>query len=365
MFGWRKFYALVLFFLPFSFHLLNAQAFDLSDFRLTGDAKVIDDRCIRLTEAVDWQSGSLWYIQPIDLSKPLVMQLDLFLGCQDDAGADGLVFVFQPSPERLGYAGEGMGFAGVVPSLGIEIDTWENEHLGDPAEDHVAILANGRVGHYSNLVGPNRIANIEDCAEHAVTIQWDPASNNLSLGIDGKVVASYTADIINEIFRGKSTVYWGVTAATGQWNNRHELCIDKLSLLNELDGMDFEPQLRKQLLKGEIVALEELQYASGSSDLLEDSFSELDRLVRLMGQHPDLALEIFGHTDNVGNAGANQRLSEDRAESVAQYLISQGIEADRVYHRGFGEKYPLASNNSPAGRSKNRRVEIHLFVPVP
>jgi outer membrane protein OmpA-like peptidoglycan-associated protein len=76
-------------------------------------------------------------------------------------------------------------------------------------------------------------------------------------------------------------------------------------------------------------------------------------------------LEIFGHTDNVGNAQTNLSLSQQRADAVADYLVRRGIPKERIFARGFGERYPLASNNTPEGRMENRRVEIHLFLPVP
>ncbi len=200
----------------------------MQDFTIIGDTYKTLDGCYRLTEEVDYSSGSIWYKYPVDLSEPFKIQLSIRVGCKDESGADGMVFVFTKRMNQLGYVGEGIGFAGLVPSVGIEIDTWRNYHLNDPAEDHIAIMANGRVGHRSDLAGPNKIVNIEDCYRHSLVIIWRPESQKLSVEIDTQEVIAATGDIARNIFGGQNKVYWGVTAATGRYNNLHEVCFDSL-----------------------------------------------------------------------------------------------------------------------------------------
>ncbi len=207
----------------------------VEDFVLSGDTYLTDDFCFRLTEAVDYRSGSIWYKRPIDLSEPFSIELSIMVGCEDTDGADGMVFVFTPQARRTGYVGEGMGFAGLRPSIGIEVDTWRNYHLNDPAEDHIAIMANGRVGHQADLAGPNVIANIEDCTRHSFYVRWNPNQQKLWVEIDGEEVIAATGDIVNEIFRGQSQVYWGMTAATGRYHNIHEVCFDRIGLLPDAE----------------------------------------------------------------------------------------------------------------------------------
>ncbi len=202
----------------------------ISDFNLIGDSYLTDEGCYRLTEAVDYRSGSIWYKNAVDLSKDFSIELSVRVGCQDEDGADGMVFVFTPVANQLGYVGEGIGFAGLVPSIGIEIDTWRNYHLNDPAEDHLAIMANGRVGHRSDLAGPQPISNIEDCTRHSFYIIWRASSQKLSVEIDQKEVIFTQVDLINNIFRGNAKVYWGVTAATGRYNNIHEVCFNQITV---------------------------------------------------------------------------------------------------------------------------------------
>jgi outer membrane protein OmpA-like peptidoglycan-associated protein len=74
--------------------------------------------------------------------------------------------------------------------------------------------------------------------------------------------------------------------------------------------------------------------------------------------HPGLKLEVEGHTDSVGGDDYNQKLSEQRANSVREYLISQGVRTDMITSHGFGKTKPVTSNDTAAGRQRNRRVEI-------
>jgi len=206
----------------------------MQDFTMIGDTYKTPDGCYRLTDEVDYSSGSIWYKYPVDFAEAFMIQLSIRAGCKDESGADGMVLVFTRRSNQLGYVGEGIGFAGMVPSVGIEIDTWRNYHLNDPAEDHIAIMANGRVGHRSDLAGPNKIINIEDCYRHSLVIIWRPETQTLSVEIDTQEVISASGDIAGGIFGGNSQVYWGVTAATGRYNNLHEVCFDSLVKLEKL-----------------------------------------------------------------------------------------------------------------------------------
>ncbi|MCR9050221.1 MAG: lectin-like domain-containing protein [Phaeodactylibacter xiamenensis] len=345
---------------------LLAQMPQITDFRLDGDARQSGNNCIILTPDYQWSSGSIWYKKAISLKSSFDMQLRVMLGCKDRDGADGMVFVFHPYAERTGYRGEGMGFAGLNPAIGIEIDTWQNEHLGDPREDHVAILRDGSVNHGFNLAGPNRIPNIEDCREHDLNINWNADSRTLSVRIDGKEVISLQRDLVRTIFRGKDKVYWGVTSATGNYNNRQAVCFEKLEfeLVEELPTLELQGQKLKELMRGRFITLDHIQFESGGAQLTPASRQELDELARIMRAHPDMQLDIIGHTDNVGSAATNLSLSEKRSRAVAEYLKQKGISPKRLNSRGMGEKYPSHSNDTQSGRLRNRRVELRLLEPI-
>jgi len=107
--------------------------------------------------------------------------------------------------------------------------------------------------------------------------------------------------------------------------------------------------------------LNNLFFDTGKSEVRSDSYAELDRMVLTFNENPGLVLEIGGHTDNVGTDAANIKLSQDRADSVREYIIGKGIEPDRVQSKGYGEAKPKATNDSEEGRQINRRVEFKVL----
>ena len=106
--------------------------------------------------------------------------------------------------------------------------------------------------------------------------------------------------------------------------------------------------------------LDNVFFDSGKSTLRAESNKELNELAEYMGLKPTLVIEIGGHTDNVGAADANQKLSEDRANAVKDYLQKKGVTAERVTAKGFGDTQPVADNSTAAGKQKNRRTEVNI-----
>jgi outer membrane protein OmpA-like peptidoglycan-associated protein len=101
----------------------------------------------------------------------------------------------------------------------------------------------------------------------------------------------------------------------------------------------------------------------GSSTLKPEFRATLDKVAESLIQYPDSLVDVYGHTDSTGSDAFNQTLSESRARTVMNYLITKGVPAARLRSQGFGETMPIASNDTAEGRSKNRRVEIKI-VPV-
>ena len=114
----------------------------------------------------------------------------------------------------------------------------------------------------------------------------------------------------------------------------------------------------RETARGLIVNVSDVLFDTGSATLKPGAREKLARVAGILASHPDLKIEIEGHTDSVGGDDYNQRLSERRAESVRTYLVQQKIAATSVDAEGFGESRPVASNASPAGRQQNRRVEL-------
>ncbi len=101
----------------------------------------------------------------------------------------------------------------------------------------------------------------------------------------------------------------------------------------------------------------------GSSALKPAFRDTLDKIAVSMNQYPNSLIDVYGHTDSTGSDSFNQLLSESRAKTVANYLISRSVSASRIRSQGFGETMPVADNTTAEGRQKNRRVEIKI-VPV-
>jgi outer membrane protein OmpA-like peptidoglycan-associated protein len=114
------------------------------------------------------------------------------------------------------------------------------------------------------------------------------------------------------------------------------------------------------LRKTNVYTFRNVNFESGRADLLAGAMPELDGLLDFLKTNPEIKVEISGHTDNVGNDETNRILSENRAEAVANYLISKGIATGRVTAKGFGESRPVSSNGSEKGRLANRRVECRI-----
>lgn len=103
-----------------------------------------------------------------------------------------------------------------------------------------------------------------------------------------------------------------------------------------------------------------ITFKSGSSDLNADFYKVLDGVGIVVDEYDKTLIVVEGHTDNVGADEMNQSLSERRASSVGQYLMGKGVNGQRVLTAGFGESRPVSSNDSDAGRTQNRRVEVRL-----
>jgi OmpA-OmpF porin, OOP family len=107
--------------------------------------------------------------------------------------------------------------------------------------------------------------------------------------------------------------------------------------------------------------LNNVYFAIGKANILEESHKELQKVVKMMNENPSMKIRVDGHTDNLGDSHLNKILSLDRAKNVRDYLISEGVDAERVSFKGWGDSQPLESNASEGERQRNRRVEIVIL----
>lgn len=128
--------------------------------------------------------------------------------------------------------------------------------------------------------------------------------------------------------------------------------------LQELKNMQAQ-----QTDRGMVVTLGDLLFDLNKATLQRPAQQSIDKLASFLREHEDRRVRVEGYTDTTGTEEYNQQLSEERARAVKQALVDQGIAADRIETKGFGEAYPVASNEDAAGRARNRRVEIVFSDP--
>lgn len=119
--------------------------------------------------------------------------------------------------------------------------------------------------------------------------------------------------------------------------------------------------LMKKIEVGRSIVLNNIFFDFNKATLRPESTNELDRLTDLLKDMPKLRIEISGHTDNIGSAAYNVKLSESRAKAVVDYLIKKGINKDRLEYKGYGFEQPIAGNDTDEGRQMNRRTEFKII----
>lgn len=202
------------------------------DFELFGSAQPLGADCIRLTEDQQWQTGAAWSTTPVDLDAPFDVELSLSFGDRDALGADGIVFVLAGAPD-MGWRGEMLGLSRRGPSLGIELDTYQNKFQNDPAADHLAFDIHGITYHFDAARRPEgldaldavELPNLEDGRPHDFRVQWSPEDELLKVSLDGVERATFPAPLVRELFGEARWVRWGLSSATGRKTNAHDVCL--------------------------------------------------------------------------------------------------------------------------------------------
>jgi len=124
--------------------------------------------------------------------------------------------------------------------------------------------------------------------------------------------------------------------------------------LNPLDPSDDVPIIKV----GERIILEGVNFETAKTTLLPQAKTILDQVAASLLAYPTAEVAIHGHTDNVGGAKYNMKLSQGRAAAVKDYIVSKGVSAARITTKGFGFTKPIDDNSTPQGRAKNRRIEF-------
>ncbi|MFN8324000.1 MAG: OmpA family protein [Chitinophagales bacterium] len=173
----------------------------------------------------------------------------------------------------------------------------------------------------------------------------------------GKLFGGGSSDKVNGIFL--STLPAGKNYAVEVMKDGYLFFSHNISLKEVKEGTPFEMDIPLNRIRvGEKIVLNNIFFESERFELKQESNAELEVVVKLLDKNPSLRIEIGGHTDNTGTEEKNNALSESRAKSVYDYLVSRGASADRITYKGFASTAPIATNTTPEGKAKNRRTEL-------
>lgn len=246
---------------------------------LVQGAQLLSDDCIRLTQAAQNQRGAAWNNCQINLEADVDLQFSVNFGTTDADGADGMVFVLQQSGTgnfAVGSTGGSIGYENgpFVPSLAVELDTWQNGDVGDPWYDHLALTSNGSIMH--NVEGPVQAhesqTNIETGQDYPFRIVWSAANELLEVYFAGSLRLSYTGDIVDTFFGGDPLVYWGFVASTGgAVGNEQRFCLVDATYATHVDALSATPSGPWEICQGEELDLTGLASAPATSAVWEDT----------------------------------------------------------------------------------------------
>lgn len=161
--------------------------------------------------------------------------------------------------------------------------------------------------------------------------------------------------------RGKGAVIGAAVGATVGGVIGNQMDKQEAELRRQMQGTGVEVQREGDTIR--LQAPENITFDTGRADVKPQFRPVLDQLAYSISQYPNTLIRVEGHTDSTGSASFNQTLSENRASSVASYLMQRGVAGNRVESIGYGFTRPIADNSSAAGRAQNRRVEV-LIIPI-
>jgi OOP family OmpA-OmpF porin len=259
------------------------------------------------------------------------------------------------------------------------------KNLGSPINNHedqfsLYITSDGKKGYYSHEeVRPagytaSRIFEIEIPEQHRVRYKSNyvkgvvrdkktgqPLRASIELiNLDSKETESLVS---SDSVSGSYLIVLTQGAEYALYVNKADYLFRSLNF-NYSELRDYEPivldiELEKAS-EGTSAVLENIFFDVDKYELKEKSVTELKKILRFLNENPSVRIEISGHTDNTGSAAYNVQLSEKRAQSVNNYLVSQGISQSRLTPKGYGSQQPIASNDTEEGRQKNRRIQFKI-----
>ena len=257
------------------------------------------------------------------------------------------------------------------------------ENLGYPIntagdEIYFVLTADGKVGFYSSDkesgLGKQDIYSIrmpvpaKEPELELLTGTVKDAITGKAMEADITITDNATKEIISKVKSNSDDGKYLVAIPCGK---NYGIAIEKQGHLFHSENVNIPcnqgfKEIKKEIKlvnakQGAKVVLRNVFFDVGKSDLRPESASELQRLMKLLNENPSLKIEVSGHTDNVGDIKTNQLLSEARAISVMNALISIGVNKSRLVSKGYGSTQPIDSNDTESGKQNNRRTEFKIL----
>ncbi|MBD9423988.1 OmpA family protein [Pseudomonas sp. PDM15] len=174
----------------------------------------------------------------------------------------------------------------------------------------------------------------------------------------GALAGAVAGAAINHDNRGKGALIGAAVAGAAGAGYGYYADKQEEELRRSMEGTGVEVQRQGDTIQ--LIMPGNITFATDSADIASSFYSPLNNLATSFRQYNQNSIEIVGHTDSTGNHAYNMSLSQRRAQSVANYLMAQGVDASRLSTRGAGPDQPVASNATADGRAQNRRVEVTL-----
>ncbi|MTI31517.1 OmpA family protein [Xanthovirga aplysinae] len=261
------------------------------------------------------------------------------------------------------------------------LSVFEAEAMNIEPVDPSSVTASGIID--EGIIDDNPLDNALQDSEKNIEVELsEEVKEKPVITIEGKVLDAKSgkevpAVMVTYDMVGKNGPSSQSIAVEGSFNTVLPLSQQYLVTVKANGYMTFEKQVNQwriendttireiyHLLPLEIGAtfqLENVLFKRGKAELLDSSFPQLDQVVEVLKDNPEISIELSGHTDNQGSAKANFELSQKRADVVKAYLVARGIKVKRIKGKGYGSSRPLGSNLNEESREKNRRVEFKVI----
>lgn len=174
----------------------------------------------------------------------------------------------------------------------------------------------------------------------------------------GALAGAAAGALINHDNRGKGALIGAAVGAAAGGGYGYYADKQEEELRRQMQGTGVQVQRQGDTIQ--LIMPGNITFATDSADIASSFYAPLNNLANSFRQYNQNSIEIVGHTDSTGSHSYNMSLSQRRAQSVANYLVAQGVDGARLSSRGAGPDQPIASNATPDGRAQNRRVEVTL-----